>query len=331
LGEAKLWCMKLLVTGGAGYVGSVVTRLLLDAGHSVVVLDDLSRNNAAQVPAEAEFVQAKVHDAASVLTPEAGFDAVLHFAGLIAAGESMQHPEWHWDNNLVGSLALFDAMRLAGVKSVIFSSTAAVYGNPAELPLTETTITKPVNTYGATKLAVDMALSSMVHAHDFAAVSLRYFNVAGALVRPDGSMLGERHEPETHLIPQAFEVAMGRREKLQLFGDDYPTPDGTCIRDYIHVADLAQAHLLALTALTPGEHKVFNLGNGTGFSNRQVIEAVREVTGHPVPVEVAPRRAGDPAALYTSSRKAREELGWTPDKPGLRDIVADGWAFHQHA
>jgi UDP-glucose 4-epimerase len=323
--------MKLLVTGGAGYVGSVVARLLIDAGHSVVVLDDLSRNSAAQIPAEAEFIQARVHDAASILTPEAGFDAVLHFAGLIAAGESMAHPEWHWDNNLVGTLALLEAMRLSRVPRIIFSSTAAVYGNPAELPLTETTGTKPVNTYGATKLAVDMALASVAHAHDFAAASLRYFNVAGALVRPDGTMLGERHEPETHLIPLAFEVAMGRREKMQLFGDDYPTPDGTCVRDYIHVADLARAHLLALGALTRGEHKVFNLGNGAGFSNRQVIEAVREVTGHPVPVEVAPRRPGDPAALYTSSRKAREELGWTPEKPGLREIVADGWAFHREA
>jgi UDP-glucose 4-epimerase len=323
--------MKLLVTGGAGYVGSVVTRLLLDAGHSVVVLDDLSRNNSGQVPAEAEFVQARVHDVAPVLESGTGFDAVLHFAGLIAAGESMAHPEWHWDNNLVGTLALLKAMRVSRVPRIIFSSTAAVYGNPTELPLTESATTKPVNTYGATKLAVDMALASMAHAHDFAAASLRYFNVAGALLRLDGVMLGERHEPETHLIPQAFEVALGRKEKLQLFGDDYPTPDGTCVRDYIHVADLAQAHLLALGALNPGEHKVFNLGNGAGFSNKQVIEAVRDVTGHPVPVEVAPRRPGDPAALYASSRKAREELGWVPAKPGLHEIVSDGWAFHRHA
>jgi len=317
--------MKVLVTGGAGFVGSVVTRLLLDAGHSVTVIDDLSRNNATQVPAEAEFVQLKVQDVDQVLTGE--FDAVLHFAGLIAAGESMAHPEWHWENNLAASLKLLDAMREAGVGKLIFSSTAAAYGDPSELPLTETAVTKPINTYGATKLAVDMAISSEVHAHDLAAVSLRYFNVAGALILPDGRMLGERHDPETHLIPIALEVAAGKREKLPLFGDDYPTPDGTCIRDYIHVADLAKAHLLALEGLSSGTHKIFNLGNGNGFSNRQVVEAVREVTGHPVQLEVAPRRPGDPAALYASSQKAREELGWVPEKPDLRDIVADAWVF----
>ncbi len=330
MGKAKLTFMKLLVTGGAGYVGSVVTRLLLDAGHQVVVLDDLSRNNSAQVPAEAELVRARVHDVGRVLTPEAGFDAVLHFAGLIAAGESMAHPEWHWDNNTTGSLALLDAMRSAGVRKLIFSSTAATYGDPSELPLTETAITKPVNTYGATKLAVDMAIGSEAHAHGLAATSLRYFNVAGALIRHDGTMLGERHDPETHLIPIALEVAAGKRESLQLFGQDYPTPDGTCVRDYIHVADLAEAHLLALGALAGGEHRIYNLGNGTGFSNRQVVDAVREVTGHAIPVEIAPRRPGDPASLYASSEKARRELGWVPAKPGLHDIVSDAWEFYRH-
>lgn len=325
--KASLVGMKLLVTGGAGYVGSVVTRLLIDAGHSVTVIDDLSRNDATQVPAEAEFVRARVQDVGEVLTGD--FDAVLHFAGLIAAGESMAHPEWHWENNLGASLKLLAAMRAAGVRKLVFSSTAATYGDPSELPLTETAVTKPVNTYGATKLAVDMAISSEAHAHELAAVSLRYFNVAGALIRPDGQMLGERHDPETHLIPIALEVAAGKREKLPLFGDDYPTPDGTCIRDYIHVADLAQAHLLALEGLSGGTHKVFNLGNGNGFSNLEVVEAVREVTGHPIPVEVAPRRPGDPAALYASSARARNELGWTPQRPDLRDIVADAWTFAQ--
>jgi UDP-glucose 4-epimerase len=317
--------MKLLVTGGAGYVGSVVTRLLLDAGHAVTVIDDLSRNDATQVPAEAEFVRLKVQDVGQVLTGE--FDAVLHFAGLIAAGESMAHPEWHWENNLTASLKLLDAMREAKVRKLIFSSTAATYGDPSELPLTESAVTKPVNTYGCTKLAIDMAISSEAHAHELAAVSLRYFNVAGALILQNGQMIGERHDPETHLIPLALEVAAGRREKLQLFGDDYPTPDGTCLRDYIHVADLAKAHLEALQRLSPGTHKIFNLGNGNGFSCREVIEAVRKVTGHPILVEVAPRRPGDPAALYASSAKAREELGWVPDKPGLHDIVADAWTF----
>ncbi|MEU7826924.1 UDP-glucose 4-epimerase GalE [Catellatospora sp. NPDC049111] len=319
--------MKVLVTGGAGYVGSAVARLLVDAGHEVVVLDDLSRNDASQVPAGARLVQARIHDAATVLTPDAGFDAVLHFAGLIAAGESMVQPELHWDNNTVGSLALLDAMRAAGVRRLVFSSTAATYGDPSELPLTENAVTKPVNTYGATKLAVDMAIASEAHAHELAAVSLRYFNVAGALVLPDGSMIGERHDPETHLIPIALQVAAGQREKLAIFGDDYPTPDGTCIRDYIHVGDLAQAHLLALEAARPGEHRVYNLGNGTGFSCKEVVDAVREVTGHPLPVEMAPRRPGDPAELVASSAKARAELGWTPAKPDLRDIVADAWTF----
>jgi UDP-glucose 4-epimerase len=321
--------MKLLVTGGAGFVGATVARLLLDAGHTVVVLDDLSRNDAGQVPPEAEFMRGRVQDAARVLTPEAGFDAVLHFAGLISAGESMAHPELHWDANARAGLDLLDAMRAAGVRKLIFSSTAACYGEPSELPLTENAVTMPINTYGATKLAVDLAIASEARAYDLAAVSLRYFNVAGALVRPDGTTVGERHDPETHLIPIALEVAAGLREKLPIFGDDYPTPDGTCIRDYIHVADLANAHLLALEAAVPGEHKIYNLGNGTGFSNRQVVEAVREVTGQPVPVEWSPRRPGDPAALFASSAKARSELGWTPQHTELTDIVADAWRFFQ--
>lgn len=319
--------MRVLVTGGAGYVGGVVTHLLLQAGHEVVVLDDLSRNDASQIPAAATFVQARVQDAASVLDPS--FDAVLHFAGLIAAGESMVHPEWHWEANTVGTIALLSAMRASGVRKLIFSSTAATYGDPLSLPLTETSPTKPVNTYGMTKLAADMVIASEVHAHELAAASLRYFNVAGAFIA-DGVSLGERHEPETHLIPIALEVAAGKREKLQLFGDDYDTPDGTCIRDYIHVADLACAHLLALDSLTAGEHKIYNLGNGFGFSNKQVVEAVRKVTGHPVPVEMAPRRAGDPAALYTSSARAQAELGWVPSKPGIEEIVADAWEFYRH-
>jgi len=321
--------MKLLVTGGAGFVGAVVTRQLLDAGHEVVVLDDLSRNDASQIPAGATFVQARVQEVADVLTPDAGFDGVLHFAGLIAAGESMIHPEWHWEANTRAGLILIDAMRTAGVKKLIFSSTAACYGEPSELPLTERAVTMPINTYGATKLAVDLAIASEARAHKLAAVSLRYFNVAGALVRQDGTMIGERHDPETHLIPIALEVAAGKREKLPLFGDDYPTPDGTCIRDYIHVADLAQAHLLALDSAVPGEHKIYNLGNGTGFSNAQVIEAVRTVTGHPVPVEWLPRRPGDPASLYASSDLARTELGWTPSHTSLESIVGDAWTFFQ--
>jgi UDP-glucose 4-epimerase len=319
--------VKLLVTGGAGYVGSVVTRLLLDAGHRVVVLDDLSTGHASAVQPGAELVRARVHDAAKVLTPDAGFDGVLHFAGLIAAGESMARPEIYWDANLVGSLALLDAMRAAGVRRLVFSSSAAVYGNPVELPVTEAAVTAPTSTYGATKLAFDLAIASEATAYDLAAVSLRYFNVAGALIRAGGTAIGERHDPETHLIPIALQVAAGRRDKLQLFGDDYPTVDGTCVRDYVHVADLAGAHLLALDAAEPGRHKVFNLGSGNGFTNRQVMEVVREVTGHPVPVEMAARREGDPAALVASSQQARAELGWAPAKPTLPDMVTDAWAF----
>jgi UDP-glucose 4-epimerase len=243
----------------------------------------------------------------------------------------MVRPEIYWDANLVGSLALLDAMRAAGVRRLVFSSTAAVYGNPSELPITETATTAPTNTYGATKLAFDMAIASEATAHDLAAVSLRYFNVAGALIRADGTAIGERHDPETHLIPIALQVAAGKRDKLQLFGDDYPTVDGTCVRDYIHVADLAKAHLLALDAAEPARHKVYNLGNGNGFTNRQVVDVVREVTGHPVPVEMAARREGDPVALVASAQRARDELGWVPARPTLHDMVGDAWAFMMRA
>ncbi|BEL11304.1 UDP-glucose 4-epimerase GalE [Actinoplanes sichuanensis] len=320
--------MKLLVTGGAGYVGSVTSRLLLDAGHEVVVLDSLRTGFREAVAPDATFVQADIADAAQVLTPDAGFDAVLHFAGLIAAGESMVAPELYWHENVVKSLALLDAIRAAKVPRVIFSSTAAVYGNPVELPITESAIKAPTSTYGSTKLTFDLALTSEAFAHRLAAVSLRYFNVAGAYIA-EGHEIGERHDPETHLIPITLQVAAGKREKLQLFGDDYPTVDGTCVRDYIHVADLARAHLLALGATVPGEHRIYNLGNGNGFSNRQVVEAAREVTGAEIPVEVAARRDGDPATLVASSDRARDELGWTPQKNTLQDMIGDAWTFYR--
>ena len=317
--------MRVLVTGGAGYIGSTVTTFLLDQGHEVTVVDDLSTGHRDAVPAGAAFVQGRVHDlAAELVRPD--LDAVFHFAAFIAAGESVAAPEKYWENNVLGSLRLLDAVRAAGVPRFVFSSTANIYGNPAELPITETAVAAPPNPYATSKLAVEYALPGDATAHGLAAASLRYFNAAGALIQPEGSC-GERHEPETHLIPNALLVAAGRKEKLPLYGDDYPTPDGTCVRDYIHVADLATAHLAALDAVRPGEHRVYNLGNGAGFSNQEVVRAVREVTGHPIPVEMAPRRPGDPAVLVASSDKARAELGWTPRQPGLHEIIADAWTF----
>ena len=319
--------MKLLVLGGAGYIGGVVVAQLLAAGHEVTVVDDLSTGHADVVPGQVEFHLLAVEDIASVLTPDAGYEGVLHFAARIAAGESVQRPELYWHTNMRGSLALLDAMRAAGVPRLVFSSTAAVYGNPVTVPVGEDAAAAPTNPYGWTKLAVDMAISHECAAHGLGAVSLRYFNVAGAAFPVGGPPLGERHEPETHLIPLALEVAYGACSTLQIFGDDYPTRDGTCVRDYIHVEDLAAAHLLAVDAVEPGRHQVYNLGNGNGFSNKQVVDVVRAVTGVPVTVGSAPRRPGDPAQLVASSARARGELGWVPLKPDLHTIVADAWTF----
>ncbi|MCI0383998.1 UDP-glucose 4-epimerase GalE [Streptomyces sp. CNQ085] len=313
-----------LVTGGAGYVGSVVAAHLLEAGHRVTVVDDLSTGFRAGVPAGADFVRGRVQDAADWLDPSC--DAVLHFAASSQVGESVVHPEKYWHNNVGGTMALLDAMRGAGVRSLVFSSTAATYGEPEEIPVREDAPTAPTNPYGASKLAVDHMIAGECAAHGLAAVSLRYFNVAGAYRGAHG-VLGERHEPESHLIPLVLQVALGQREAISVYGDDYPTPDGTCVRDYIHVADLAEAHLLALDAAVPGEHLVCNLGNGSGFSVREVIRTVREVTGHPVPEETAPRRGGDPAFLVASAERARRRLGWRPSRTELGDIVADAWAF----
>ncbi|MFJ9207115.1 UDP-glucose 4-epimerase GalE [Streptomyces sp. NPDC102264] len=311
---------KYFVTGGAGYVGSVVAAHLLEAGHEVTVLDDLSTGFREGVPAGADFIEGRIQDAAKWLDPS--YDAVLHFAASSQVGESVAKPEKYWDNNVGGSMALLAAMRAAGVRTLVFSSTAATYGEPVSSPITESDPTAPTSPYGATKLAVDHMISGECAAHGLAAVSLRYFNVAGAY----GSC-GERHDPESHLIPLVLQVALGRREAISVFGEDYPTPDGTCVRDYIHVADLAEAHLRALAAATAGEHLICNLGNGAGFSVREVIETVRAVTGHPVPEVVAPRRGGDPAVLVASAEAARDRLGWTPSRADLAGIVADAWAF----
>jgi UDP-glucose 4-epimerase len=315
--------MRVLVAGGAGYIGSVVTAALLEGGHEVTVLDDLSTGHADAVPDGARFVQARLQESTPVLA-DVRPEAVLHFAAKSLVGESQQRPELYWEHNVGGSLALLEAMRAADCRRIVFSSTAATYGEPEQVPIREDAPTRPTNTYGATKLAVDAMLTSYATAYDFAAVSLRYFNVAGA-----AHGLGERHTTETHLIPIALQVAAGTRASMTIYGEDYPTPDGTCIRDYIHVSDLADAHLLALTAPEPGEHRVYNLGNGTGFSVQQVVDAVREVTGHEVPVEVGPRRAGDPAQLVAASDRIRADLGWTPRHPDLTGIVRDAWDVAQ--
>ncbi|MCX5169548.1 UDP-glucose 4-epimerase GalE [Streptomyces antibioticus] len=314
---------KYLVTGGAGYVGGVVAQHLLEAGHEVVVLDNLSTGFREGVPAGASFIEGDIRDAGKWL--DASFDGVLHFAAFSQVGESVAQPEKYWENNVGGSMALLAAMREAGVRRLVFSSTAATYGEPEQVPIVETARTSPTNPYGATKLAVDHMITGEAAAHGLAAVSLRYFNVAGAY-----GTQGERHDPESHLIPLVLQVAQGRREAVSVFGDDYPTPDGTCVRDYIHVADLAEAHLLALAAAVPGEHLICNLGNGNGFSVREVVETVREVTGHPIPEVLAPRRGGDPAVLVASAATARERLGWNPTRADLAGIVADAWEFAQY-
>jgi UDP-glucose 4-epimerase len=292
----------------------------------VTVLDDLSTGHEDAVPEGAALVRASLHDSAPVLA-DVRPEAVLHFAAKSLVGQSQESPELYWENNVGGSLALLEAMRAADCRRIVFSSTAATYGEPEEVPILETAPTRPTNTYGASKLAVDAMLTSYAVAYDFAAVSLRYFNVGGAAYGR-----GERHTTETHLIPLVLQVALGQREHVSMFGDDWPTPDGTCVRDYIHVDDLAAAHLLALDAAGErGEHLVCNLGNGTGFSVREVVEACRRVTGHPIPAVVAPRRAGDPAVLVASAQRARTELGWTPRRGDLDGIVADAWAFAQAA
>ncbi|UNS97454.1 UDP-glucose 4-epimerase GalE [Streptomyces tubbatahanensis] len=321
--------MKYLVTGGAGYVGGVVAAHLLEAGHTVTVLDDLDTGFPQGVPEGATFVSGRIQDAARVLDPS--YDGVLHFAAHSKVGESVEHPEKYWRNNVGGTLDLLAAMRDAGVRTLVFSSTAAVYGEPERTPITETDPAAPTSPYGASKLAVDHMISGECRAHGLAAASLRYFNVAGAYFASDGTAYGERHDPESHLIPLVLQVAQGRRASISVYGDDYPTPDGTCVRDYIHVADLARAHLLALEQAAEGEHLICNLGNGNGFSVREVVETVRKVTGHDVPETVAPRRDGDPAVLVASAERARTALGWQPERSGLAEIVQDAWRFAQHA
>ncbi len=314
--------MKLLVTGGAGYIGSVVTSQLLDAGHAVTVLDDLSTGHRESIPEGADFIRARIHDSRSHLIGQ-GFEAVLHFAAKSLVSESVTSPELYWENNVAGTFALLEAMRAAEIPTVIFSSTAATYGEPDDSPITEQTPTNPVNAYGASKLAVDHMLSSYCRAHGLAATSLRYFNVGGARDR-----FGEMHSPETHLIPNLLAVAAGRSDACKIFGTDYATSDGTALRDYLHVTDLGRAHLLALGASTAGVHRIINLGTGEGYTVRQVLNACRTVTGHAIPADEVDRRPGDPTSLVASNSLAREVLGWVPEL-GLEQTVADAWEFMQ--
>jgi UDP-glucose 4-epimerase len=317
--------MKLVVTGGAGYIGSIVSRRLLRAGHEVVVLDNLERGHRAALPQDVRLEVADLRDPLAAREAlQDGYDGVLHFAALSLVGESVRHPERYYRTNVGGTLNLLEAMVAAAVPRLVFSSTAAVYGEPERLPIPEDAPTRPTNPYGASKLAVDAMIGDFCRAHGLGAVSLRYFNVAGA-----SGGAGEDHDPETHLIPNVLRAASGHSPQVEVFGTDYDTPDGTAVRDYIHIEDLADAHLLALDGTRPGEHRIFNLGNGSGFSVREVIAAAREVTGSEIRAHEAERRAGDPPTLVASSERIRAELGWSPCKPELERMIADAWAFMQ--
>ena len=321
--------MNVLLTGGAGYVGSHVLRALLDAGHNCVVYDSLIKGHARCVDQMgAKLILGDIADRRTLgqAFDENQIDTVIHFAAFIEAGESVEKPEKYFGNNTAKSLELLETMRAGGVQRIVFSSTAAVYGVPERILIEESDPLVPINSYGASKLCVEYMLQAYAQAYGIGGVSLRYFNVAGA---HRSTEIGEDHTPETHLVPLVLQVPLGKRPDVKIFGDDYDTPDGTCIRDYLHVCDLADAHVLAAEAIEPGEIKVYNLGNGEGFSVREVIETCREVTGHEIPAEVAPRRPGDPPRLVASSRKIVDQLGWKPRFGELKTIVSDAWAWHQ--
>jgi UDP-glucose 4-epimerase len=317
--------MRVLVLGGAGYIGSVTVDQLIADGHDVAVLDSLISGHAAALNPDAEFVEADVRDepALNRLFASHNFQAVINYGGYIQAGESMQQPGRYFANNVGGSIALLNAMVAYDVRRFVFSSSAAVYGEPDSVPIREDAPIRPVNAYGETKVLVERMLPWYERTFSMRSVSLRYFNAAGAT-----ELRGEDHRPETHLIPNVLQVALGQREAISLFGTDYPTPDGTCVRDYVHVSDLADAHLLALE-MTERESAAFNLGSGRGFSNRQVIEAARHVTGEPIAVREEPRRPGDPAELVASQERARSQLGWQPQHADLEEIIGSAWRWHR--
>ena len=317
--------MNVLVTGGAGYIGSHFVRMLCERGCEVAVVDDLSSGHADAVPPQARLTRARVGDRAAIASvlAECRPDAVVHFAGLIQVGESVRRPDVYWAVNLGQTLALLDEVVRAGVRTFVFSSTAAVYGSPEQVPIPEDHPRRPINPYGATKLAVELALADYGRAFGLRHAALRYFNAAGA--HPSGE-LGERHEPETHLIPLVIDAAMGRRGPVGVFGDDWPTADGTCVRDYVHVQDLAEAHWMALEELQRGGASMtLNLGTGRGVSVHEILQAVQRAAGHPVPHTVEPRREGDPAELVASPRSASERLGWTARCSDIDTIIGDAW------
>jgi UDP-glucose 4-epimerase len=315
--------MKVLVTGGAGYIGSVTTELLLNAGHSVTVFDNLGRGHPEAVDSRAVLIEGDLRDAASIDTAMQRVlpDAVMHFAAYALVPESMEKPEIYFRNNVAGGINLAEAMLKTGVDKIVFSSTCATYGQPERVPITENESQQPQNPYGASKLQFEQILDWYRELHGMQTVFLRYFNACGATKK-----FGEDHDPETHLIPIVLQVALGKRDKVSIYGDDYDTPDGTCLRDYIHIVDLAQAHILALTSEHSG---AFNLGNGTGYSVKDVIETARKVTGHPIPAELAGRRPGDPARLVAGPGKARTVLGWKPEFDDLETIVRSAWDWHR--
>ena len=321
--------MAILVLGGAGYIGSHTVYELIDAGRDVVVADNLLTGFREAVHPKARFYQADIRDrkAMDELFEKEQIEGVIHFAASSQVGESMSDPLKYYDNNLCGTACLLQSMVAHGVDKIVFSSTAATYGEPEQVPIRESDRTEPTNCYGETKLAMEKMMRWTSQAHGLRYVALRYFNACGA---HSSGLIGEAHNPETHLIPVILQVPNGKREKISIFGDDYATPDGTCIRDYIHVTDLAQAHILALDyLLNGGENNVFNLGNGVGFSVKEVIDVARAVTGHPIPAQVSPRRAGDPAQLVASSEKAKTVLGWKPQYNDLNTIVSSAWAWHK--
>ncbi len=318
--------MKVLVVGGAGYVGSHTVRLLQNEGHDVWVYDNLSRGHREAVPA-GRLIEGNLSDRGLLLQVmrDKEIEAVMHFAAYALVNESVQHPAMYYQNNVSAALDLLEAMRQAGVWRFVFSSTTATYGQPEKIPIAESTPQRPINPYGFTKLVIEHALTDYANAYGFGVAALRYFNAAGA--SDDGS-IGEDHDPESHIIPIVLQVALGQRDSISVYGDDYPTPDGTCVRDYIHVNDLGSAHLAALKLLSPGANLQMNLGTGQGTSVMEVIDACRSVTGHPIPVQIAPRREGDPACLVADATLARKTLNWTPKYTTIQSIVETAWHWH---